>query len=184
MGSWRIVAVALLLSSGCIRGALTVAQPTALELQLLGAYDELDKELIHAGSVRGKASPELGYDQLSNLAVEARGTQRFNEDDVAELKARGCLAEGQGAILLARPCTMEDEAMGRRQGRLVEEENRARAVILNWAAHNLARKAGRPRPNPEELKEMRAAYQRLLFETARPGELIEREPGQFVPVGP
>lgn len=175
----------LLLGTGCIRGSLTVAKPTALELQLLGAYDELDKELIHAGSVRA-AGPqvEVGYEQLVALAVESRATQRFNEDDLLELKARGCLAEGQGAKLVTRPCQLEDEAMGRRQQRIVEEENRARGVILTWAAHNLARKAGRRQPSAAELTEIRQAYQRLLFETAKEGELLEREPGQFAPAGP
>lgn len=187
MASWYFAAAVLvsLLGTGCIRGSLTVAKPTALELQLLGAYDELDKELVHAGSVRaGGPQIEVGYEQLVALAVESRATQRFNEDDLLELKARGCLAEGQGAKVVTRPCQLEDEAMSRRQQRIVEEENRARGVILTWAAHNLARKAGRRQPTAAELNEIRQAYQRLLFETAKEGQLLEREPGQFAPAGP
>ena len=87
-------------------------------------------------SIREK-KPPMTTDWLVALAVESRATQRFNEDDLVELKARGCLAEVQGAKRVTRPCQLEDEAMGRRQQRIVAVEDRDRGVVvtvLRWGS--------------------------------------------------
>lgn len=174
------------LLSGCISGAYTAAKPTALERQILGAYEELDDKLVHAASVRAAkgALETLGFERLEAEAVQARSLQRFNEDDLSELTAAGCLAEGLGARVVARPCSLgdTDPAAPRRIVRVVDEENAARDTILRWAAHTLAREQGRPAPSAAELAELRDAYQRLLREAALPGHLVEVRPGDFQPV--
>jgi hypothetical protein len=181
----RTIVLIALLSVGCVKGAVTVGKPTALELQLLGVYDELDKDLVHAGSVRANPTLEIGgYEKLEAEAIEARSVQRFNEDDVGELKSQGCFAEGLSAKLIAHGCdAVADAAVGRRRDRILGEENKARAVILTWAAYNLSRQAGRPAPKPDEVEEVRKAYQRLLHDAAKPGHLLETAPGRVEPVG-
>jgi hypothetical protein len=165
-----------------IRVAGSVSKPTALERQLLGDYDELDKELLLASSIRGELQPAAGtYEAIKAEALEQRAVQRFNEDDLAELKRERCIAETLEATIVARPCplTDKDSSASRRIVRVVGEENRARKAILTWAAHELARGQGRSLPDPSELTEVRKTYQRLLVEAAKPGELHEVSPGVF-----
>src|SRR5262245_31747944 len=118
----------MFLSSGCVSAVGAVAQPTALEFQLLGAYEELDRDLMHASSVRAPSTPAASFEKLRAEALEARGLQRFNEDDLLELKNAKCLAEGLGAKVVPRPCALmeQDPAAQRRLQRVVKEENRAR----------------------------------------------------------
>ena len=172
-----------LLLCGCITASGTVAKPTALERQLLGAYEELDKSMVHASSVRASKQTAATFEKLKAQAIEMRALQRFNEDDVLELKSAGCLAESLRAALVARPCkgAERDPVRARRLARVVREENSARGAILTWAAYALARQRGRASPSAEELEEIRSAYQRLLQEAARPGHLLEVAPGRFAP---
>jgi hypothetical protein len=169
---------------GCIQAALSAGQPTALERQLLGAYEELDEDLVHASSVRDQGLPGPGpLEALKQEALQARAVQRFNEGDLEELKAAGCVAETLGAELAARPCeaVQRDPTWDRRRTRIVEEENRARATLMRWAAHEVARREGRAAPTPREVAEVRGAYRRLLEEAAQPGHLMEVAPGEFRP---
>lgn len=173
------------IAPGCIQAAVSAGQPTAIERQLLGAYEDLDEDLAMASSVRARDLDEARPQQsLRALALRARGLQRFNEDDVLELKAAGCLVERLDAELGAQPCALVqgDPSVARRRERVVDEENRARRVLVRWAAHEVARQEGRASPRPEELTEVRAAYRRLLRETAEPGHLVEVEPGVVRPV--
>ncbi len=171
-------------SGGCITAAGTVAQPTALELQLLGAYEDLDKSLVHASSVRARGV-ERSFESLKARAVQMRALQRFNGDDVQELKSAGCLAETLRASLKGRACSdaQQDGAIQRRIARIVREENAAREAILTWAAYVLARQQGLARPSQAQLLELQGAYQRLLAEAARPGHWLETSPGRFAPKG-
>ena len=170
-------------TTGCsVKAAGSVAQPTALELQLLGAYRRLDDELIRAGSVRSAAPIDAAArDALAAEAVEARAVQRFNQDDVDELKAAGCLAEGLRADLKSHPCSLaeEDPAVARRRRRVVQQENGARRTMMAWAAMTIALEAGQDRVSSDVRAEVRAAYVRLLRQAALPGHLIEANPGTF-----
>ena len=148
MRTWRpILTLAVALAApACFSITLSVATPTALERQLLGEYESLDKDLVLASSVRGGAGGAKTVEAARLRAVRARALQRFNEDDLLELKAAGCVAEGLAGRLVSRPCeAIEDDAstIGRRRARVVSEENEARAQILGWVAKTLAEKQGR-----------------------------------------
>lgn len=167
--------------AGCVTAVGAVAKPTALEFQLLGAYEELDRDLMHASSLRAPSGPSASFEKLRMEALEARGLQRFNEDDLLDLKNARCLAEGLGAKVVPRPCALldQDPAARRRLDRVVREENRSRQVILTWAAFELARKGGRAEPSAAELVEIESAYERLLRDTAAPEHLVEVKRGAF-----
>ncbi len=172
-----------LLVAGCFQGVATVAKPTALELQLIGAYRNLDEDLVRSASVRATNGPS--FETLAMDAIEARALQRFNEDDVLLLKGEGCLAETLAAKIVARDCaSISDPTVARRRERILQEENRCRATILGWAAHELARREGRPEPSAAELEMLRQAYVRLVRDAALPGHWVEAEPGRFEPVPP
>lgn len=169
-------------SAGCVRIAASVAHPTALERQLLGEYDRLDEELVWASSVRGPRSDAVvGFETLRAEAIEQRAIQRYNEDDLEELKNARCIAESLDAHVVVRTCARveKDEATRRLITRVVREENTARDAILLFAAHEIARRGGRVAPAPAELAELQKTYARLLREAAKPGQLAEQGPGDF-----
>lgn len=154
--------------TGCF-AVTNAATPTALERQLLGEYEELDRELATVASVRGSRPEPTDLEGLKSLAVDARALQRFNEDDVLELKRAGCLSERSDARIAAETCelTARDESASRRVERIVREENRSRGHILRWAAVMAARREGRQIPSKTEEQALRDAYARLLAEAAR-----------------
>ena len=179
--------VAASLGSGCVTIGTSVATPTALERQLLGVYEELDEDLRHAASVRGDGAGTPSFAGMRAKAVEGRALQRFNEDDVAELKAAGCLAETLQGRIVDRPCEVAGEtgeSLQRRLTRVVTDENRARDAIVSWAAHVQAREAGQPAPTADGVRNLWWTYARLLKEAAAPGHVLEVEPGVFRAVQP
>jgi hypothetical protein len=180
-GAVRSVLLSALALQGCVTAVGAVAKPTALEFQLLGAYEELDRDLMHASSLRAPSGPAASFEKLRMEALEARALQRFNRDDLIDLKNASCLAEGLRAKVIARPCPLlsQDPAAQRRLTRVVKEENRSREVLLIWAAFELARKGGRAEPTRAEVEEIEHAYERLLRDTARPEHLIEVKQGAF-----
>lgn len=187
-GSWRRVAPAALivaaLASGCVRAAGSVAEPTALERQLLGAYQQLDRELVWVSSVRGPASaPTAAAAEGDVAALRMRLLQRFNEDDREQLADWRCVAEGRDAELLAAPCSRlaADPTWQEIRARVLREENEARAVIIDWAAANVARGRGLREADPKLRARVRAAYAEVMREAADPDHLVEAASGELVP---
>lgn len=160
-----LIALVALGAPGCLV-VTNAATPTALERQLLGEYEELDRELATVASVRGARPVPTDLEGLKNLAVDARALQRFNEDDLVELRRAGCLVERADARVSAASCELvsRDEAASRRVERIVREENTSREHILRWAAVTAARREGRQFPTQEEEQALRDAYARLLAE--------------------
>lgn len=178
------IAMLCLGGAGCALSISTnAATPTAVERQMLGAYEELDRELVMAASVRGDVRAEpTDWESVRALALEGRALMRFNEDDLRELKAAGCLAETLSGEVIARPCAAATAEVAPRIGRVVEQENRARRAVVTFAAHAAAREAGRTRVAPEEVTALWQAYHRLILQAAAEGELFETAPGEFAPV--
>lgn len=167
----------LLGSSACVRVVGSVAQPTAIERQLLGAYQELDDALVLTSSARGPG-PAGGPD-LDRQALRQRLLQRFNEDDVEQLKSWGCLGEGRDGRLRELECdeVVQDPTWNRVRGRVVAEENQAREIILRWAAAQVAEARGMDAPTERLEQELRDAYVSLLREASGPGDLVQGEDG-------
>jgi hypothetical protein len=179
LGTVLACGIVCFLWSGCV-AVTNAASPTALEEQLLGEYEALDRELVEAASVRGPAEQRTSYEAVEALAISSRALQKFNEDDLDELIRNGCIEEAPGGMVEARQCSAtSDETVARRLQRVVREENNARGHILRWAAYSMARKDGRKFPTEAEESEVRAAYHRLRVEalrTAPPGEAERSTP--------
>lgn len=171
------------MAAGCVRAAGSVAEPTAIERQLLGAYQKLDRELVWVSSVRGPggSSPEL--DDLETRALKMRLLQRFNEDDREQLADWQCIAEGLEARVRPVSCRAveRDDAWLEIRRRVVREENEARAVIIDWAASQVARREGRAEADDELRDRIRAAYADLVRSAAEPDHLVETPSGELVP---
>lgn len=176
---WSLLLM-LPLTGGCVSINTNAATPTAIERQLLGAYEELDRDLVMASSVRGdvRGAPQT-WEGLRALALEGRALMRFNEDDVRELKTARCVAEANSGELVARDCASAE--LSARVGRVVEQENRARRAVITFAAHAAARERGRTMVAASDVTELWQAYQRLLRQAAEPGDLFEAAPGEFAP---
>lgn len=179
-----MVALAMGSSACSIKVVGAVAPPTAVENQLLGAYEALDRQLVHQASFRGKAFGEKpSYPELEAQALQARSLQRYNADDLRRLKKRGCVGESLKARLVALSCPKsEDPAFPRRLKRIVAEENQARQQILRWAAHERAREAGQLLVDPKDEAALREAYVALLKAASEPGDLFENADGRYLPV--
>ncbi len=162
--------------TGCITvTTVNIGTKTSLERQLIGELEPLTEEELLAASVR--ATPLLEGGALADLqaaAVAAKRRQAFNRDDIALAKEHGCLGEARGAALVVLPCkTPLDEDAAGRLAALVEEENKDRAAIIDWALR--ADSSMTPIDRPELVR----VYHRLLLQNARAGELVERDDGTF-----
>jgi uncharacterized protein YdbL (DUF1318 family) len=175
------IAFLTLLFSGCVSAKINVVdERTALENQILGSYEELDRDMQLLASVRavdssGKTQPPPSYTQERQQAIVARQTQQFNQDDIDELKKAGCIGEAKDGILAARPCDRSsDKSVAERLERLIASENQARGVILRFAVTTS------PDLTEKDLPQVTEAYARMQREKARTGEWIQQPAGEWV----
>ena len=145
---------------------------------MLGAYKELDDELILSSSVRAPstAAPKT-VSASKRRALDAKAEQDFNRDDVDELKGKGLLgeaADGTLAVLTEKITgTSTSTAEKALAATLVVDENRDRAEIwrrIIAANANLADK---------DLLAIRRTYAKLQREDAATGQWIQDEAGTW-----
>ena len=160
-------------STGCFRGALSAAQPTALELQILGVHHRLDDDLVRTASFRGgKSKPIAKIYDLELLQAEAlrhRAIQKFNADDLAKLKEQGCVRELPSGEVEMTDClwiTSGTANLLKLRRRVIREENQARVSILRWVAVIIAQQRGLANPKAGAVDELKASYARLLTKTS------------------
>jgi uncharacterized protein YdbL (DUF1318 family) len=170
--------------SGCVSASISVVdERTALENQILGSYEELDHNLQLLASVRavdasGNTKKTPNFSDIRKQAIQARQTHQFNHDDVEELKQKGCLGEANDGTLSARPCTQSSEpATAERIKRIIESENEARKIILQFIVTTS------PDLTEKDLPEVSKAYTRMQHETAKPGEWVQLDSGEWVKKG-
>ena len=167
--------------TGCVSAKINVVdERTALENQILGSYEELDRDMQLLASVRavdseGKTQPPPSYTQQRRQAIVARQTQQFNRDDIDELKKAGCIGETKDGTLAARSCERSsDQTVAARLERLISSENQARAVILRFAVTTS------PDLTEKDLPQVTEAYARMQREKAKTGEWIQQPSGKWV----
>lgn len=164
-----ILIVGSLLSACTFNFELT-SQRTALENQVLGAYKELEDDVILASSVRGAPGDEKpALSASKRRAVDARQNQDFNRDDIDELKDKGVLGEANDGRLALLP-----QAKGEKlAAQLLSEENRDRQEIWQRiidANANLS--AG-------DLPQVRATYAKMQREGVVKGQWYQDESGAW-----
>jgi uncharacterized protein YdbL (DUF1318 family) len=173
--------VLLALVPGCVDARIQVVdERTALENQILGAYQELDRDLQLVASVRAvepdgrtRAAPNLS--DVRQRAIQARQLQQFHRDDLEELKALGCLGEGLDGLLHARACEASDEpALSERATRLLAAENAARALLLEFVVTTS------PDLTRTDLPQLVAASARAQRERSARGSWIQADDGSWL----
>ncbi len=165
-------------ATGCVSPRIQVVdERTALENQILGAYERLDDDLQLMASVRATEASEPGpaRHELRRQAIWARRLEIFFRDDVDELKRAGCLGEGRDGLLARRPCEPDgDERRAAWLERVLQQVNEAREKIFEYivaSSHQLA---------PEDLEQVRGAFVRLRREEAERGEWLQQDDGSWV----
>jgi len=107
---------------------------TALENEVLGTYREIEKDTWMVASTRSSAkdksqtlSPE------KKKVLDAKRRQKFNDDDVKELKTEGLIGENNlGYLEIIEQQEVEfDEKKAQFTSTLVKEENQDREVIVD-----------------------------------------------------
>lgn len=176
--TWLLLAGAL--GAGCVSAQIQVVdERTALENQILGSYEELDRDLQLVASVRavdetGKRKGPPSFSQIRAQAVAARQTQRFQLDDVQELKTAGCLGEGADGLLASRPCPSgNQEQVARRIARTVAAENAARKVLLLFVVTTS------PDLTEDDTDKLARAWARLNRDRAEKGHWIQDDAGAW-----
>lgn len=165
--------LALAVAVGCVSvKPVVLDRKTQLENQILGTFQRLRGELILASSVRGKGSRANKLSPLEREAVEAMMTREFNRDDVEDLKRAKVLGEGNNG-LLARRGEPGDASKATWVKQLMEEENQARMVIMRRVIDHS------PELSRSDLPEVRRIFYRLNVQTARKGDLVQGEDGQW-----
>jgi uncharacterized protein YdbL (DUF1318 family) len=179
--SFILIAWPTVLLSGCVSAKINVVdERTALENQILGSYEELDRDMQLLASVRavdaeGQTRQVPDYTQERRQAITARQTQKFNQDDIDELKQAGCIGEAKDGTLSKRPCPRaSDPAVAGRLERLIASENQARSVILRFAV------TASPDLTEKDLPQVTQAYARMQREKAKTGDWIQQPSGEWV----
>lgn len=177
---WIGLGLSCLVLVACVSAKINVVdERTALENQILGSYEELDKDLQMVASVRavdpdGQSKPVPSFHEIRQRAIEARQTQQFNRDDIDELKKAGCLGEGSDGLLKARDCAdqAKPEVAGRIQ-RMLKSENECRGVLLDFVVTTS------PDLTREDLPSVQKAYARMNREAAAPGHWVQGDDGKW-----
>mgnify|MGYP003330596287 CR=1 FL=1 len=148
---------------------------TDLEKQVLGTYKSVDDELILISTVRG--SKERGS-QEKRLQYALKN-QKFNQDDVEELKDKSIVGERNDGSLVLLPDRYRDKKSQQNQKRLrlakiiCAEENRDRMTI--WR-DKLERNDNRKGPSLLQIKQ---TYARLKQQLAKAGQWIQDNEGSW-----
>lgn len=161
---------------GCTFKFQITSQKTALEKQIMGSYDKLEDELLMISTVRGSSSTDQET-SFSEKALRARKNQKFNQDDIAELKDKGLLGERLDGTIAVVPAehrpngiSSEDLDLARK---LAAEENRDRKAI--WRGIIVENEALKQ----SDLEQVRRSYARTKREEAEPGTWIQNENGAW-----
>ncbi len=180
MGAWVFIGLCSLMAIACVKARINVVdERTALENQILGSYQELDRDLQMVASVRsvdaeGQSQPAPSFHQIRQQAIEARQTQQFNQDDIDELKLAGCLGEGADGLLHTRPCEAgQDAPVAERIARQLKSENASRETLLEFVVTTS------PDLTRDDLKQVRTAYARMNRDASSIGHWIQSEDGTW-----
>ncbi len=183
---------ALLLCWGCTLAKVDVAvvgQRTALENQVLGTYNAIDRDMLLVASVRGvdtqgrlRKPPETSRGHQD--AVAAMQLINFHDDDIAAFKKLGWVGENRDGLLTpfamdkkAIPPSLAEVAGRFREAELksiVEQVNKARMVIMERVIF-LGEGLGEA-----DLPKVQAIFAKLNRENATPGEKVQQEDGGWV----
>jgi hypothetical protein len=170
--SKTILALVASMTMSCSFSFEVTSQKTALENQILGQYQELDDEMVLLSTVRSR---QKNQKKVSEVEM-ARSNQRFNQDDIDELKDLRIFGEGIEGYLAILPKQYlgdgsRDQKMMNLAKQLMSEENSDRRVIWNHTIET------NPNLKVSDLSSVRETYREFQKKKAKPGHFVEMSPG-------
>ncbi|OGP57567.1 MAG: DUF1318 domain-containing protein [Deltaproteobacteria bacterium RBG_13_49_15] len=182
----RFIAVLALLC-GCTLAEVKVdvlSERTALENQILGTYNTLDREMLLLASVRsvdssGRIASPQKQSREHQDAVSAMQVQAFHADDLQLFKRLQWVGENNHGLLTMFQMTRENipDDLKPHAMRFTQEEFESVVSQINAARETImARVVSMNETIPgSDLSKIREIFGKLNAENARPGEKIQTE---------
>lgn len=179
--SQPILWLVLVFVAGCggpLVGITVVDERTALENQVLGTYEELNREVLLVASVRyidpkGKLKKSAKIPPGKKKVIRALQRASFNKDDIDQYKEQGVLGENnQGGITLLSSDKVPTDQLPFVE-HLVQEENADREVVMHRIIETNEKLSKKDFPR---VKKMFASLNR---DKALAGHMIQAEDGTW-----
>ncbi|MBW1893093.1 MAG: DUF1318 domain-containing protein [Deltaproteobacteria bacterium] len=187
-----VIIIIPIILQGCTLASVNVevmSERTALENQILGTYNALDREMLLAASVRGvdekgqiKTPPKKSRGRRD--AVEAMQILDFHSDDLRRFKDLGWVGENRegltevlGMEKKSIPEELKDFAEGIKKEELVSivsHTNRARETIMQRVIDM------NETLSDEDMSKIREIFAGMNAEKALPGDRIETGDGSWI----
>jgi uncharacterized protein YdbL (DUF1318 family) len=153
-------------------------QKTALEQQVLGSYQQLTDNAIVTTSARTGDQGTSGESQEQQVILEAIQSQKFNKDEINELKREQVVGENNRGYVEVRPTPQynQDESYHNMVDKLVEAENRDRRIIYQ-------RVLLMNQLSQQEERETNLIFANMQIEQSPPGTLIQLSNGEWIEKG-
>lgn len=170
-----------------------VGERTALENQILGTYNSLDREMLLVASVRGvdamgQISPPPKKSQEHQDVIAAMQLIDFHGDDLQNFKRLGWIGENNQGRLERFPMKTETVPDDLRAfaGRfsppefntIIDQVNSARDIIMERVIRM------NETLTAEDMPKVRQIFAKLNMENAKPGDRIQLSDGTWRTKGP
>jgi len=184
--------IVLIFMSGCTLAEVKIevlSERTALENQVLGTYNSLDREMLLLASVRsvdseGSIQKPPRQSQEHKDAMTAIQIQSFHADDVLAFKQLGWVGENNEGLLTAFQMSKESVSENLKDftSRYTFEEFSEVISQINQAREVIMRRVIEMNENLKEndLPEIRRIFGKLNAENALQGEKIQSENGTWI----
>ena len=151
-------------------------EKTALENQVLGAYQQIESDTWVIASTRSVGSTQTQViSEQRQQVLEAVQNRKFNKDEIDELKRDQAVGEDNKGFLAVLPLGKytQDENLRRLVDKLIAEENQDREVIYEriLAINISAAKA--------DEKERDKIFTKLNIDNSPPGTMIQKADGTW-----
>ncbi|MBI4775085.1 MAG: DUF1318 domain-containing protein [Deltaproteobacteria bacterium] len=186
-----IVLVPLIALFGCTLAKVqvnVVSERTALENQVLGSYNSLNREVLTVASVRGvdplgriEEPPRTSGEQEEvNTALE---TIAFHADDLDAFKRLGWVGENNEGLLASFPMDKDNapESLGEFAARYKEDEFKYVVGQINDAREKVMRRVIQINESftQDDLPKIRRVFGDLNRENASSGDRVQAEDGAW-----
>ena len=156
-----------------------VDEKTLLERQILGAYENLEKDLVMVASVRsvdteGRLVPLPDFPAGQRKALEALRVREFYRDDVETMKKEGIVGESKDGWLVPLPDAPKlDAKRAALVKNVLEQENAARKSLVDRILETNETLA------PGDRGKVEKVFAQMNRDAAKDGEWVQAEDGTW-----
>jgi len=172
---FTLVGVFLFLNCSIKSPEFTITgQKTNLEQQVLGSYQHLRDDAIVTTSVR-TSGDALQSDGQQQVVLQAMRNQKFNKDEIDELKRDKVVGENNRGFLEVRATSKyeSDDSYKKLVDSLVDVENNDRRIIYQ-------RVLLMSQLSQEEEQQTHSIFANMQIEQSPPGTPIQQPSGEWI----